>query len=384
MNGPAAGAFRERFGRDATAVASAGGRVNLIGEHTDYHEGFVFPAAIDLRATAAGAARDDGRVHIWSDNLGEAVEAVIDDLSPPEALSWRSYVLGPVWALREAGHAVRGADVWIRGDVPFGGGLSSSASIEVAVAGLVARLSGIALTRLEIALVAKRAENGFCHVPCGAMDQIASACGEPGRALLLDCRTLTYEAVPFPDAWAIVVADSGVKHSIAGGEYAKRQRECASGLAKVRRAFPEVRVGRDLTTDMLLAVRADLTDVEHRRLRHVATEDARCLAAREALVRGDATEVGRLLAGSHESLARDYEVSCPELDDLVEVATGCPGVVGARMTGGGFGGNTVNVVEAGAVAAFRQALEAGYRARTGRDTETRLVRPADGLVVADG
>ncbi len=378
---PGFDAFRQRFHRDPEAFADAGGRVNLIGEHTDYHEGFVFPAAIDLRTRVLGARRDDGVVRIFSDNVGEEVSVALADLAPRDTLDWRSYVLGPFWALRESGRAPVGADVWLHGEVPFGGGLSSSASIEVALVGLAARLSGIELAPMNAAMTAKLAENRFCHVPCGAMDQVASACGREGHALLLDCRTLKAEEVPFPAAWAIVVADSGVKHSVAGAEYAKRQHECAEGLAAVRTAFPEIRFARDLTMPMLEQVRDRMGDVAFRRLRHVVTEDERALLARDALRGADAATMGRLLAGSHQSLARDYEVSCPELDALVEAAAATPGIVGARLTGAGFGGNTVNVVEAARAAEFRDSLQARYHSVTGRQTRARIVRPAAGLTV---
>lgn len=377
----AAAAFREAFGRDAAYAADAGGRVNLIGEHTDYHEGFVFPAAIDLRTWAAAAPRDDGLLRIRSLNLGEDAVSPVADLAPTPASHWRAYVQGPFWALAEAGIPVGGADVVVRGGVPFGGGLSSSAAIEVALVALGGAMAGASLTAPEIARLARRAENGYCGVPCGAMDQMASACGQAGHALLLDCRTLTYEAVPVPANWVLVVADSGVRHSVAGPEYANRQRECAEGMAAVRAAYPEVRMARDLTMDDLEAVRHRMPEVSFRRLRHAVTENARCLQARHALAHGEAATLGRLLAGSHESLAKDYEVSCAELDALVEAATGIPGCIGARLTGAGFGGNTVNVVESHRAESFREALAAAYHARTGRATVVRVVRPAGGVQV---
>ena len=379
----AAEAFEKAFGRRPAAVAHAGGRVNLIGEHTDYHDGFVFPAAIDLRTFAAGAPRADGVVRVWSENEQAEVACPVAELALPAGKAdWRSYVLGPIWALREEGWRLPGMDVFLYGAVPFGGGLSSSASVEVSLVGLAAALAGAEVAAPEAARIARKAENDFCHVPCGIMDQMASACGREGHALLLDCRSLAIDPVPFPKDWVIVVADSMVKHSVGGGEYATRQRQCASGLAKIRERFPGIKAARDLTISLLDASAAALDEVEHRRLRHAVTENERCLRARDALKAADANRMGTLLAGSHQSLARDYEVSCPELDALVEAAVGCPGAIGARLTGAGFGGNTVNIVRARQAADFRAALEMAYLRATGKRTVTRLVKPAGGLAVA--
>jgi galactokinase len=214
------------------------------------------------------------------------------------------------------------------------------------------------------------------------MDQMASACGRAGHALLLDCRSLGIETVPIPESWAIVVADSCVKHSVGAGEYAVRQRQCASGLAKIRAVHPEVRAARDVSTSMLEEMNGALEEIEYRRLRHAVTENDRCLQAREALGRGDAGKVGELLAGSHRSLAGDYEVSCAELDFLVEAAYASPGIIGARLTGAGFGGNTVNLVHAERAGQFRASVEEMYLKRFGRSTITRVVRPSDGVQTA--
>jgi len=374
-----AAAFEAAYRRAPETVADAGGRVNLIGEHTDYHEGFVFPAAIDLRTRVAGAARPDGVLRVRSVNRGEETTVAIADLAPPSRVDWQAYVLGPFWALREAGHPIVGADIVVEGEVPFGGGLSSSASVEVALAALGGAMASVDLPPAELARLARVAENGFCRVPCGAMDQVASACGRTDHALLLDCRTLVATPVPMPEDWRIVVADSGVRHAVAGPEYARRQHECAEGLAVLRDLFPDVVAARDLTMEMLTDHRDRLSDVSFRRLRHVVTENARCLAAQAALSRGDGATMGRLMAGSHESLAADYEVSCRELDVLVDAAAGIPGCIGARLTGAGFGGNTVNLVHADAAEDFTVALAELYRARLGRDTTVRVVRAAAGV-----
>lgn len=374
--------FERSFGREPTMVSHAGGRVNLIGEHTDYHDGFVFPAAIDLRTMAAGAPRDDGVIRIRSIKAEDEAEAEFSSLRPPVKVDWKAYVLGPFWALREQGYPVCGADVVIDGNVPFGGGLSSSASVEVALVGIATAMSGLALPGPEIARIARLAENGFCGVPCGIMDQMASACGREGHALLIDCRTHQMDPVRIPEEWALIVADSGVKHALGTSEYAKRQQECAEGLGRIRARHPRVKALRDATMEMVDEVRPEVEDRIYRRLRHVVTENQRCLDAREAMLRGDASAMGALLAASHRSLAEDYEVSCPELDTLVEIATGIPGVIGARLTGAGFGGNTINVVDAGRAQACAEAIAEGYASKTGRRTAVRVVQAAEGLKVS--
>jgi galactokinase len=374
-------AFRLAFGRDPIVLADAGGRVNLIGEHTDYHEGFVLPAAISLRTQVAAAPRDDGVLRIVSEQAGAEVLSSVRELQPPTTVGWQAYVLGPFWVLREEGFDVQGADVLIRSNVPFGGGLSSSAAVEVALVGLAAHLAGRPAESSEAARLARKAENEFCHVPCGAMDQMASACGRDNHAILLDCRTLRAELVPLPPSWAIVVADSGVKHSVAGAEYARRQQQCAEGLTSLQARHPDVRSARDLRLDVLEQERTRMPEVSYRRLRHVVTENARVLSARDALAAADAARTGELLATSHASLASDYEVSCPELDVLVEVASGVSGVIGSRLTGAGWGGNTVNLVQQEAAERACAEIQERYERRTGRRTAVRVVRASRGLTV---
>ena len=290
------------------AFAHAGGRVNLIGEHTDYHQGLVLPAAIDLRTWALGRRRDDSRLRICSLDVDDRVEASVDTLAPRDKAGWQSYVLGPLWAWRQRGLPLPGADILLRSTVPFGGGLSSSASVEVALVGLAGALTGQPVAPMDAARIARQAENDFCHVPCGIMDQVASACGQPGSALLLDCETLELTPVGIPEAWALVVADSGVKHALGSSEYGRRQRECAEGcralgLASLRQA----------SLDMVTSRRTEVSDVVFRRMRHVVTENDRVRGMVQALRAEDAEAVRSLMAGSHESLRRDYEVSCAEL-----------------------------------------------------------------------
>lgn len=377
----AAEQFQAVFGVRPTLATHAGGRVNLIGEHTDYHEGFVFPAAIDLRTHAYAAPRSDGTLRIHSCNLNQQAAAQLGSLQPAGKADWSSYVLGPFWAAREAGWKHQGADVLITSNVPLGGGLSSSASVEVALVAMAGTLAQRDVDPMEAALLARRAENVYCGVPCGAMDQVASACGQRKHAIMLDCRSMQITKVPFPSAWALVVVDSGVKHSVAGAEYAKRQQECAEGMRLLRQVIPTLGAARDLTVQDLEQYRKLLPPLLYRRLRHVVTENARVLLAQKAMEQADAASMGGLLAASHESLARDYEVSCPELDTLVDVARGITGVIGARLTGAGFGGNTVNIVEAEGAELVCQRIVDGYRARTGRDPTGHVVRPWDGVAI---
>lgn len=372
--------FARAFERRPDVWADAGGRVNIIGEHTDYHDGFVLPAAIDLRTCAVAAPRDDGLLRIFAADVGEVVEVDVAHFGAFENVDWRSYACGPFWAWRESGFAIGGADVAVGGDVPLGGGLSSSAAMEVSLLGIASMMSGATLECAQLATIARMAENRFCRVPCGIMDQMASACGQAGRALLMDCRTLETTPVEVFPGWVIVVADSGVRHSLAGGEYAKRQKECADGMNVVRNVFGAgVRAARDVTMDMLESVRASMPDVSYRRLRHAVTENDRTLKASKALSSGDAALVGSLMAGSHISLALDYEVSCRELDKLVAIAGRIPGCVGARLTGAGFGGNTVNLVDVAAAPGFCEELKAKYFHETGIESAVRVVRPAAGL-----
>lgn len=372
--------FRSQFSRVPEVWADAGGRVNIIGEHTDYHDGFVLPAAIDLRTCAVAAGRDDGVLRIHAIDFNGTVEVALDGLKPFDRIDWRSYTCGPFWAWMRSGMPFSGADVAVGGDVPSGGGLSSSASVEVALVGIAAALSLSDPPCPDVAATARLAENQFCRVPCGIMDQMASACGCEGKALLLDCRTLQTTLVDVPAGWVLVVADSGVRHSLAGGEYAKRQRECAEGMGVVSSTFPAVRAARDVSMEMLESIRERMSEISFRRLRHAVSENDRTVRAAGALQAGDVAAVGVLMEGSHRSLADDYQVSCPELDRLVEIALRIEGCAGSRLTGAGFGGNTVNLVRQDAAFDFCGRLAERYRVATGIESVVRVVRPASGLL----
>lgn len=367
--------FARRFEFPATHVAIAPGRVNLIGEHTDYHEGFVFPAAIDRHVSVA-IARIEGPSRLRTISRSDEAKFDARAVEQGDVSGWLRYPAGVCWALREFVEIPNfAAFVW--GDLPTGSGLSSSAAVELAFAAGLQAVAGSALAPIELALAAKRAENDFVGVPCGIMDQLASACGVAGHALFLDCRTLDAVPVPIPSELELVVCDTGVRHKLADGQYAARRAESERAAELIG-----VSMLRDCTMEMLEAARPTMDDALYRRAKHVVTEDARTQEFAVALRDCDLNRIGRLMGDSHDSLRLDYEVSCPELDAMVLAAKGAPGFVGARMTGGGFGGSCVALVEAQSANEFRSWTEAEYRAATGRTGVLLRCRAADGARVA--
>jgi galactokinase len=374
---PLATSFRQLFGQ-SPRLFRAPGRVNLIGEHTDYNDGFVMPAAIELSCWVAFAGREDRRLAIHSQNLQETVDVDLDQSQPRRRKRWSDYVQGVAVELERSGRQLRGANLLIDSEVPIGSGLSSSAAIEVASGLALMANSGAKLDRLELALLCQRAENEFVGARCGIMDQFTACFGQPKHALLLDCRSLEYCPLPLPAGLELVICDSGVRHELTGGEYNVRRAQCEAGLRVLARHRPELRALRDASLEDLERNRSELGEVVYRRCRHVVMENARVLQAAEALQRGDLRQFGRFMGESHLSLRSDYEVSCPELDLLVELAGKQKGVYGARMTGGGFGGCTINLVEAGEVARFRKAISHGYQQATGRTARIYVSEAAAG------
>jgi galactokinase len=374
--------FRARFGSPAT-LYRAPGRVNLIGEHTDYNEGFVLPAAIEFYCWAAAAPRTDRNVVIHSENFSQTVEANLDSISPPGKKYWANYPLGVAWALERAGKRLRGANILVSGEVPLGAGLSSSAAIEVAVGFALLHLSGHPIDRLELAKLCQKAENEFVGAHVGIMDQFISCHGRASHALLLDCRSLKCELVKLPPGFQLVICNTMVKHEIASGEYNQRRAQCEEGVRKLRTVLPEIRALRDVTLTQLEGRHEMLDPQVYARCRHVVTENARVISAVRALEHGDLRTLGMLMHGSHHSLRDDYEVSCPELDLMTEIALDQPGVVGARMTGGGFGGCTINLVESDAVDAFKQDVAAEFFSKTGLKPEVFVSSASDGAGQVD-
>ena len=323
----------------------APGRVNLIGEHTDYNDGFVMPAAIDLSVYLRVWPREDRKLEIQSENFADQIEFDLDQPNPQRRGHWSDYIVGVAVTLERAGHRLRGANLKIRGEVPLGSGLSSSAAVEVATACALTANSNLTIDRRELALLCQRAENEFVGERVGIMDQFVALFGKEQRALLLDCRSLEYKLLPLPDTVNLVICNTMVKHALASSAYNERRAQCEAGVQYLAQRLPNVKALRDVTLDELEQFGRELPEVVYRRCRHVITENARVLAAAEALEQHDLRRFGELMVKSHSSLRSDYEVSSEELDVMVELAKWSEGVYGARMTGGGFGGCTVNLVD---------------------------------------
>jgi galactokinase len=346
-------------------VFAAPGRVNLIGEHTDYAEGFVMPAAIDFAMLAAISPRNDGKVVMYSENFSE--ERSFDTGSLPKNPSehWSDYPLGVLAILAGEGHTIPAFSLSLWGDVPLSSGLSSSASLEVATAVAVTSLLGVKYPGAKLARMCQRAENEFVGANCGIMDQFISANGAENHALLLDCRDLSFKLAPIPDDVALVIANTMVKHSVAGGEYTSRRAQVEEAAGVIGRHRPEVKFLRDATLDDLARWGGEMSPLAVKRARHVISENTRTVAAADALMRGDLKELGRLMAEAHVSYSRDFEASCMEADAMVALAQDLPGLIGARLTGGGFGGCTINLVERDHAAEFSEELSARYATETG-------------------
>jgi galactokinase len=345
-------------------VVRAPGRVNLIGEHTDYNLGFVLPAAIDLEIRIAYLPTDDERVELTRLDDGSRDGFHLRE-GRPRAGTWLDYVAGTAWALAEAGLPTRGLRGVIATSLPPNAGLSSSAAIELASAWAMLDDAVSGVDPMALARICQRAENGYVGVQSGLMDQFAESCGVADSAMLLDCRSLEWRAVPLPDGLALVVCHTGSRRHLDGSAYNERRAQCEAAVAELALEDPSIASLRDVTPERLRAAADRLDPVARRRAEHVVHENDRVLRAVTALEAGDRAAVGELFAASHASLRDRYEVSSPELDAMVDIARGVPGVVAARMTGAGFGGCTVNLVEADAVEALSEAVLRDYPGRTG-------------------
>ncbi len=369
--------FREKFGTSAR-IFYAPGRVNLIGEHTDYNDGFVMPAAIGFYTWVAAGLRQDRTLNAYSGRYDEKITLSLDELSGPPRRHWGDFVRGVAATLQESGHKLAGANLVIHGEVPLGVGLSSSASLEVALALALTCLSGAALSRLELVKLCQRAEHEYVGTRCGIMDQFVASFGAAGHALMLDCRSLEYQLLPVPPDLRLAVCNSMVRHELASGEYNLRRGDCETGVKLLQPHLPGVGALRDVEIQDLEEYKQLLPERVYRCCRHVITENRRVLQAARALESKDADQFGQLMYQSHASLRDDYEVSCKELDLLVDLASSSPGVYGARMTGGGFGGCTVNLVRAGCAAAFQAHIAQAYRGKTGIAPVVYICEPAQG------
>jgi len=360
-----------------TRIFRGPGRVNLIGEHTDYNLGFVLPMALDLACLVAAAPGDDGLLRVFSDNLGEARQwplAAVPELKP--ARDWGDYIAGVAREVLRAGFAIEPVNLLIASTVPVGSGLSSSAALEVATA--LALLGDRKLDGLELARLCRRAENDFVGMPCGIMDQYVSVFGRDNSAVKIDCRSLEHETVALPAGAEILAVNTMVKHELGQSAYRNRVRECGEAVEAIRRRRPETASLRDVGAAEFEAVAGEIPEVPRQRARHVVTENQRVEDFIAASHRGDLAAMGELFVASHRSLQHDYEVSCEELDFLVDTALAIPGVLGARMTGGGFGGCTVNLVRPEAAGEFRTRIGAAYQDRFGLTPQIYLCRPSAG------
>jgi galactokinase len=363
--------FRAMFGAEAE-VFRAPARVNLIGEHTDYNDGFVMPAAIAFYTSIAAARRRDRILEVYSERFDEKIALSLDNLAGPPRRHWSDFVRGVAATLQQAGHRLAGANLAIHGEIPLGAGLSSSASLEMATAYALTSVSAITVPRLELVKLCQAAEHEYVGTRCGIMDQFSVSFGVVGQAIMLDCRSLDFELLAIPSNCGLVISNSMVRHELASGEYNRRRMDCETGVRALQEHLPKVQALRDVEIEDLEKYKRALPELVYRRCRHVVTENQRVLAAARALRTRDTTLFGDLMYRSHASLRDDYAVSCNELDLLVNLASRSPGVYGARMTGGGFGGCTVNLVHADHVPAFTTHIATAYRETTGITPEIYL------------
>jgi galactokinase len=373
--------FADRYGAIPT-IYRAPGRVNLIGEHTDYNDGFVMPAALNLYTYAAVSPRSDRKLRVYSENLGEMCDLELDSIRPGRIGHWSDYVRGVAGVFEFSGYRLRGADLAIMSEVPLGAGLSSSAALEVSTALALLTNSQISVDLTRVAKLCQKAEHLYAEMRCGIMDQFISCHGRAGHALMLDCRSLDFQLLPIPPQVRLMVCNTMVRHEHASSGYNTRRHECEVGFRTLSEALPGIRALRDVTLDDLENHSNHLSDVIYKRVRHVVTENDRVKKAATALEMGDIAEFGRLMADSHRSLRDDYEVSTFELDLMVELSNRQDGVYGARMTGGGFGGCTINLVEAAHAQEVQQRLELGYEARTGLRPTILICETSDGAGAA--
>jgi galactokinase len=369
--------FKNLFGT-RPRVFRAPGRVNLIGEHTDYNDGFVMPAAIAFSTYVAIAPRDDQRIDVHSRQFPEQFLFDLDKLPQQRIGTWCDYTLGVARELMSHGEKLSGANMLVHGEVPIGAGLSSSAALEVASAFALLGEASSTLPRPEIAKLCRQSENNFVGARVGIMDQFVSCMGKAGHAILLDCRTLQYEAVPIPAEIRLVICNTMVKHDHAAGTYNSRRAECEQGVRILARSNPAIHALRDVSIDLLEQHARDLPPIIFRRCSHVIHENQRTLDAARAFSSGDLARVGELMAASHCSLRDLYEVSCRELDIMVGAAQDLSGFIGGRMTGGGFGGCTVNLVREETADDFAMQIATRYRGATGIDPQIYICSAEDG------
>lgn len=376
--------FNEIFHTSPDVIVRAPGRVNLLGEHIDYNDGIVLPAAIDRSVRLAATPSGNRNVTLAAIDLGKTASFSLDYLSNKTDLdgkplpTFARYPAGVAWALQQAGFATQGAKIVYSSDIPIGSGLSSSAAVQVGFAVLWQALGGWSASPLQLAQICQQAENNYVGVSCGMMDQFASACGVEGHALAFDTRSLEWQALPLPENTSIVIADSGMRRSLSNSAYNDRRAACEKAVELLRQYKPGISALRDIQTTEFAAYAPYLPDEIRMRAEHVVKEIQRVNSALGALKRQDQQAFGALMYASHNSLRNLYEVSIPELDILVDLARRLPGIIGARLTGAGFGGCTVNLIETALADEFINGLKAGYRNTTGKDAQVYLCKASRG------
>jgi len=374
--------FRDKLGRLPAVVGRAPGRVDLMGGHTDYNDGFVFPIALEQHIAIAASPRQDRLLRVYSQNFDEWAQVSLDDLRRLDQTRWINYLSGVAHFLQEEGLELHGLDGAVWGDVPIGSGLSSSAAMEVAAAVTFQALNGFQMEPVKMALLCQKAENQFVGMNCGIMDQFISLLGRKDHALLIDCRSLEYEPVRLPaEGYKFLVCDTQVPRQLVDSEYNTRRAQCEQAVELLRQALPHIKALRDVTLEQLDEHKGLLPEVVYRRARHVVTENGRVLQAVEAMKRGDIEALGPLFTESHNSHRYDYEVTIPALDIISQTAVDVGGAHGARMTGAGFGGCAVCLCEDGAIEAYTQELTRRYREQIGHEPGVYVCQAEDGASV---
>lgn len=383
---PIASTIKDRYLQlfnETPLVVRSPGRVNIIGEHTDYNEGFVLPAAIDKAAFVAIGRRADNEIHLYAEELGERFQSSLSTLAPSNK-GWPNYILGVADQFLKAGKQLGGFNLVLSGDVPIGAGLSSSAAIECAAGFALNELFQNAIPRLEIVKMAQRAEHLFAGVRVGIMDMFASAFGKRDHVIKLDCRSLDYEYVPLKmEGIRIVLFNSNVEHSLASSEYNTRREQCEAGVALIKKHYPEVHSLRDVTMEMLRQYVEPVDALIFKRCKYVVEEIQRLLQGCEDLQRGDIKALGEKMFQTHDGLSKEYEVSCKELDYLVDQVRGNNDVLGARMMGGGFGGCTINLVKEEAIDGLVEKITKSYNEKMGLELLTYIAQIEDGTAVVE-
>jgi len=369
--------FQRNFNEEPTIVRSPG-RVNIIGEHTDYNNGFVLPAAIDKAVYVAVSPRGDDTIKLYSGEFDESFETSMKKLKPTEK-GWPNYILGVVDQLIKRSYSISGFNLAIDGDVPIGSGLSSSAAVECATAFALNEIFQLGIDKKDLAFIGQKAEHTFAGVMCGIMDQFASVFGKKDHVIKLDCQTLDYEYVPLVlEGYKILLLNTNVKHSLGSSEYNTRRAQCEQGVAWVKEHYPEVNSLRDVNMEMLHKYVQPRDEVIYRRCKYVVEEKERLLTGCEDLKRGDLRSLGKKMFQTHDGLSEEYEVSCEELDFLVDAVRDNPNVVGARMMGGGFGGCTINIVKEEAIEGLIDQIEQSYKDKMGKDLSAYIAQVENG------